>query len=28
MAPGYSITMHEASLAEHEFPGGAQWKDS
>lgn len=28
MAPGYSITMHEASLAEHEFPSGAQWKDN
>ena len=27
-APGYSITMHEASLAEYEFPGGAQWKNS
>ena len=26
MEPGYSITMHEDSLAEHEFPGGAQWK--
>lgn len=25
-APGYSITMYEASLAEHKFPGGGQWK--
>ncbi len=25
-APGYSITMHEASLAEHSFPDGAAWK--
>jgi L-fuconate dehydratase len=24
-APGYSAQMHEASLAEHAFPGGAAW---
>ncbi len=24
-AAGYSITMHEKSLAEHEFPGGPAW---
>ncbi len=25
-APGYSITMHEASLAEHSYPGGRAWQ--
>lgn len=27
-APGYSIEMHPASLADHEFPGGAVWKSA
>ncbi len=26
-APGYSITMKPASLAAHEFPGGAVWRE-
>ena len=26
LAPGYSIEMKEASLAAHEYPGGAVWK--
>ncbi|MFW3616474.1 L-fuconate dehydratase [Billgrantia antri] len=26
-APGYSITMHEASLARHRFPDGAAWQE-
>ncbi len=25
-APGFSIEMHAASLAEYEFPGGAAWR--
>jgi len=25
-APGYSITMHEQSLADHEFPNGTAWQ--
>lgn len=26
-APGYSITMHDASLADHRFPDGAAWQE-
>lgn len=26
-APGYSITMHDASLADHRFPDGAAWRE-
>ena len=26
MAPGYSITMHAASLDAYEFPGGEAWR--
>lgn len=27
-APGYSITMHESSIAEFAFPDGPAWKDA